>query len=68
MIEFHLNELLEREGCTCRDLARRTGIPYSTLLAMKNGTGKVLQYDHLEKLCKALRCQPDDLISYTGKN
>ena len=65
MIEIRLQELLERECYTCAGLSRRTGIPYSVLLRMKNGTGKTIQYDHLEKLCKALRCQPDDLIAYT---
>ena len=65
MIEIRLQELLERECCTCAGLSRVTGIPYFTLLQIKNGKGKFIRYDHLEKLCRTLRCQPDDLIAYS---
>lgn len=65
MIEIRLQELLKRECYSCRALSRITGIPYSTLLRMKNGTAQYIQYDHLERLCKALHCEPDDLIAFT---
>ncbi|MBP3704112.1 MAG: helix-turn-helix transcriptional regulator [Clostridia bacterium] len=65
MITIRLQELLQKEGCTCRELSNITGIPYSTLLSMKNNTARYIRYEHLELLCRALHCEPDDILRFT---
>jgi len=65
MIKMQLKELLERENYTCTELSRLTGVPYSFLLRMKKGRIRYIKYEYLEALCKAFRCQPNDLIAYS---
>jgi putative transcriptional regulator len=46
------------------ELSARTGITASNLSIFKKNKGKAMRFSTLEKICKALDCQPADLIEY----
>jgi putative transcriptional regulator len=65
-IEVHLDELLAASGMTLTELADRAGITIANLSILKNGHARAVRFSTLTKLCEILRCQPGDLLTYTG--
>jgi putative transcriptional regulator len=63
-ITFHLDELLESRGLTLTELANRVDITLVNLSVLKNNRAKAIRFSTLEALCKALNCQPGDLMTY----
>jgi len=62
-----LAKLVKRRGWSLYRLRKESGVSYPTLLGLYHGrTGR---YDAavLEKLCRALRCQPGDLLVWDPK-
>ena len=64
MIQFSVKVMLAKRGMTQKELAEKTGIRPPTISAICLGTIKHLPVDGLDKLCKALDCQPSDLMEY----
>ena len=46
------------------ELSERTGITASNLSILKNNRGRGIRFSTLEQICKALKCQPGDIIEY----
>ena len=63
MIEIRVDELLKGHGRTFYWLAKETSISHTTLWRLKKGKAFGINFDTLEKLCQALRCQPGDVLS-----
>ncbi|MCA1671510.1 MAG: helix-turn-helix transcriptional regulator [Actinobacteria bacterium] len=66
-IEVRLDELLARRGMTLTELAQQVGITIVNLSVLKNGRAKAVRFSTLGALCKALDCQPGDLLHHRGK-
>lgn len=49
-------------------LAEKVGITLANLSILKNGKAKAIRLSTLEAICKALDCQPGDILEYRGKN
>ena len=49
---------------TSRELAAKTGISEANLSILKTGKAKAVRLSTLENLCKALDCQPGDILEY----
>lgn len=62
MIEIRVDELLGDHGRTFYWLAKETGISHTTLWRLKKGKALGINFDTLEKLCGALKCQPGDVL------
>lgn len=62
MVGVRLNELLEARGRSLLWLANETGIAYSTLWKLRDAKTKAVYFDVLDKICRALDCQPGDLL------
>jgi putative transcriptional regulator len=56
--------MADRRVRTIAELARRSGLARSTLTPLWYGRVKRIDTDTLEALCKALNCQPGDLLVY----
>ena len=67
MIGIGINELLEERGRTFYWLAKETGVSHTTLWRLKKGKALGINFETLEKLCGALKCQPGDLLSVTNQ-
>jgi len=62
MIELRIDELLDAKGKSAYWLAVTAEIPHSTVYKLRHQKTQGIQWDTLEKLCKALECAPGDLI------
>lgn len=47
-----------------KDLAQEIGITEANLSLLRTGKVKGVRFETLEALCKALNCQPGDLLEY----
>jgi putative transcriptional regulator len=59
-----LDELLHARHMTLTDLADRVGITLANLSILKTGKAKAIRFSTLEAICRALQCQPGDLLGY----
>ena len=64
MIEIRVDQLLEAHGRTFYWLAKETGISHTTLWRLKKGKALGINFETLEKMCRALSCQPGDVLTF----
>ncbi|MDX6692791.1 MAG: putative transcriptional regulator [Blastocatellia bacterium] len=62
VIEIRLDEFLEERGRTFYWLAKETGISHTTLWRLKKGKALGINFGTLENICRALDCQPGDVL------
>lgn len=63
-IESRLSHILGAKRLKMTEVARRTGIGKTTLLRLYHDRAEGIRFDVLARLCKALDCQPGDLLVY----
>jgi putative transcriptional regulator len=63
-IAIHLDDILERKGLTLTELAQRVDITIANMSVLKNGRARAVRFSTLAALCRALDCQPGDLLTY----
>ena len=68
MIVPRFDKLLAKEKRTFYWLAKETGVSHTTLWRLKKGKAVGINFDTLEKICRALRCQPGDILFLTNDN
>ena len=52
------------KGLTVSELADLIGITQANLFVLKSNRGKAIRFSTLEALCRALDCQPGDILHY----
>lgn len=62
-IIINIDKLILRK-MTSRELAEKVGISEANLSILKTGKAKAVRFSTLEALCRALDCQPGDLLEY----
>ncbi len=67
MIEIRIDRLLKAHGRTFYWLAKETGISHTTLWRLKKDKALGINFVTLEKLCKALHCQPGDMFTFINQ-
>ena len=65
-VAVHLDELLEAKGLTLTQLADQVDVTVVNLSVLKNGRAKAVRFSTLAAICRALDCQPGDLLSWNG--
>ncbi len=60
----HIDVMLARRKMSVTELADKVGITMANLSILKNGKAKAIRFSTLESICKALDCQPGDLLEY----
>ena len=68
MIEIRVDQLLAEHGRTFYWLAKETGISHTTLWRLKKGKALGINFETLEKMCQALKCQPGDVLALANGN
>lgn len=63
MLRLQVRQLRDRAGVSQAALARRAGIARSTLHLLESTTPQRLDVRVLEKLARALKCSPLDLLT-----
>ena len=64
MIRIDLDVMLARRKMSVTELGQRVGITMANLSILKNGKAKAVRFSTLNEICKALRCQPGDILVY----
>ena len=63
-IRIDLDVMLARRKMTSGQLAMQVGITQANLSILKTGKAKAIRFSTLEAICKALDCQPGDLLRW----
>lgn len=64
MIEITLDVMMARRKIGLMELASEIDLTPANLSILKNNKARAVRFDTLNKLCRALDCQPGDLIRY----
>lgn len=64
MIIINVDVMLAKRKMRVTELAEQVGITLANVSILKNGHAKAIRVDTLNKLCRALDCQPGDLLEY----
>ncbi len=64
MIMVRIDVMLAKRKMSVTELAEKVGITISNLSILKNDKARAVRLETLDKLCKALDCQPGDLLEY----
>jgi putative transcriptional regulator len=63
-VQVQLDELLHARRMTLTELADNVGITIANLSILKTGKARAMRFSTLEAICKALNCQPGDLLKF----
>lgn len=63
-IIINIDVMLAKRKMTVTELAERVEITIANISILKNGKAKAIRLSTLEAICKALDCQPGDLLEY----
>jgi putative transcriptional regulator len=63
-IVVNLDVMLAKRKMRSKELAEIIGIAETNLSLLKSGKVKGVRFDTLESICKALECQPGDILEF----
>ena len=63
-IRVDLDVMLAKRKMSMTELSARVGITMANLSILKNGKAKAVRFSTLSDLCRALSCQPGDILVY----
>lgn len=63
-IIINLDVMLAKRKMQSQELAEKIGITQANLSILKTGKAKAIKLSTLEAICKAMECQPADLLEY----
>lgn len=64
MIVIRLDRVLADRKMRLNDLAERAGISNVNLSYLKTGKVRAIRFSTLDAVCRALKCQPGDILEY----
>lgn len=64
MIEVNLDVVMAQRKIGLTELAEQVDITLANLSILKNNKAKAIRFSTLEAICKALNCQPGDILVY----
>jgi putative transcriptional regulator len=63
-IIINIDVMLAKRKMSVTTLTNAVGITMANLSILKNGKAKAVRFSTLEAICKALECQPGDILEY----
>lgn len=64
MIIINIDVMLAKRKMSVTGLTEKVGITMANLSILKNGKAKAIRFSTLEAICKALDCQPGDILEF----
>jgi putative transcriptional regulator len=64
MIVINLSIMMAKRNISLNELSEKVGITIANLSILKNNKAKAIRFSTLDLLCKALECQPTDILEY----
>ena len=65
-IVVNIDVVLAKRKMSVTELADKVGITMANISILKNGKAKAIRLSTLEAICKALDCQPGDILEYSS--
>ena len=63
-IIINLDVMMAKRKIGLMELSEKIGITPANLSILKNNKAKAIRFSTLEEICKALECQPGDIIEF----
>jgi putative transcriptional regulator len=63
-IIVNLDVMMARRKMSLNELSDKVDLTLSNLSILKTGKAKAIRFSTLESICKALDCQPGDILEY----
>ncbi len=63
-IVINIDVMLAKRKMSVTELTKKVGITMANISILKNGKAKAMRFSTLEAVCKALECQPGDILEY----
>ena len=63
-IIVNVDVMMAKRKMSAQELAEKIGITPANLSVLKTGKAKAIRFSTLEAICKALDCQPGDVLEY----
>lgn len=67
-IIINIDVMLAKRKMSVTELTEKVGITMANLSILKNGKAKAVRFSTLEAICKALDCQPGDILEYKSED
>ncbi|MBR5725178.1 MAG: helix-turn-helix transcriptional regulator [Muribaculaceae bacterium] len=64
MIIVNLDVMMARRKMSLNELSERVGITIANLSILKTGKAKAVRFSTLDTICRALDCQPGDILEF----
>jgi putative transcriptional regulator len=65
-IVVNLDVMMAKRKMSLNELSEKVDLTLANLSILKTGKAKAIRFTTLEAICRALDCQPGDLLEYTG--
>jgi putative transcriptional regulator len=66
-IVINIDVMLAKRKMSVTQLAEQVGITMANISILKNGKARAIRFSTLEAICKALDCQPGDILEYSSR-
>ena len=66
MIIINLDIMMAKRKMTLNELSDKVGITLANLSILKNNKAKAIRFSTLDAICRALDCQPSDILIYVS--
>ena len=66
-ILVNLDVMMAKRKMSLGELSQRVDVTMANLSILKNNKAKAVRFSTLEAICRALDCQPGDLLEYVGE-
>ena len=63
-IIVNIDVMLAKRKMSVTELTEKVGITMANISVLKNGKARAIRFSTLEAICKALDCQPGDLLEF----
>lgn len=63
-IIVNLDVMLAKRKMSVTELSEKVGVTMANISILKNGKAKAIRFSTLDAICKALDCQPGDILEY----
>lgn len=63
-IIVNLDVMMARRKMSLNELSEKVGITLANLSILKTGKAKAIRFSTLDAICRALECQPADILEY----
>jgi putative transcriptional regulator len=64
-IVVNLDVMMAKRKMSLNELSEKVDLTLANLSILKTGKAKAIRFSTLESICKALDCQPGDLLEYS---